>query len=45
MRFEVKVLDDLPPDNNDESIWTDDGDNVELNVDEEATIDTEVLGQ
>ena len=40
MLTEVEVLDDVPPDNDDESIWTDDGDNVE-----EATIDTEALGQ
>ena len=45
MLFEVEVLDDVPPDNDDESIWTDDGDNVEVNEDEEATIDTEVLEQ
>ena len=45
MLFEVEVLDDVPPDNDDGSIWTDDGDKVEVNEDEEATIDTEVLGQ
>ena len=38
MLTEVEVSDDLPPDDDDESIWTDDGDNVEENEEEADAI-------
>ena len=38
MLTEVEVSDDLPPDDDDESIWTDDGDNVEENEEEEDAL-------